>query len=72
VDVSGNDCREMGSEAVKKAILSHSFNLGTRMCLQNLDISSNPLGVEGMKHVIEGISQSDTITTMDLSNCLIG
>lgn len=30
VDVSGNYCHEMGAEAVKRAILSHSLNLGRR------------------------------------------
>lgn len=30
VDVSGNFCQEMGAEAVKKTIISHSINLGSR------------------------------------------
>jgi hypothetical protein len=35
VDVSGNFCQEMGAEAVKKAIISHSLNFGSRYLVIN-------------------------------------
>jgi carotenoid cleavage dioxygenase-like enzyme len=40
VDVSGNFCQEMGAEAVKKAIISHSLNFGSRYLVINF-VASN-------------------------------
>jgi len=41
------------------------------LCLKDLNISSNPLGPEGVEHISEAISKSETITTLDLSDCRI-
>ena len=42
------------------------------MCLKNLNLSGNPLGPLGMEHIAEAMRQSDTISTLSLSQCLIG
>ena len=69
VDVSGNDCGELGAEAVKEAIFSHGLSLGPGKCLTDLDISSNPLGPMGSAYVAEAMSNSATLNTLNIANC---
>ena len=37
----------------------------------HLDISSNYIGDDGVRHVIEGLQQNDTLTKLELHECKI-
>jgi len=39
--------------------------------LQDLDISWNEIGDDGVRHVTEGLQQNDTLTELFLSHCEI-
>ena len=39
--------------------------------LQHLCIGSNQIGDDGVRHVIEGLQQNDTVTELRLYNCNI-
>ena len=39
--------------------------------LETLNISSNKLGDDGVRHITEGVHQNDTLTELWLYNCEI-
>ena len=39
--------------------------------LQHLDIGSNKVGDNGVRHITEGLQQNDTLTGLMLYNCEI-
>ena len=39
--------------------------------LQHLDISNNGIGADGVRHVMEGLQQNDTVTELRLYSCEI-
>ena len=41
------------------------------MLLKDLNLSSNPLGQDGIIHITEAMSKSKTITSLNISHCNI-
>ena len=39
--------------------------------LQHLDIRGNEIGDDGVRHVMEGLQQNDTLTELTLQSCNI-
>jgi len=53
-----------GATYIKKTLMENKK-------LQDLDISWNEIGDDGVRHVTEGFQQNDTLTELFLSHCEI-
>ena len=71
IDISGNSFGSVGANAIKLAILNHSIYISPDLGLRYIDVSHNPLGQEGAVAVAESLELSETITSIDLTNCHI-
>eukprot|EP01035_Chromulina_nebulosa_P019063 gene19063-24885_t len=77
IDFSGNYCLGNGSAALKEAIVSHSTLADIRTGLREINISHNPIGYPGVKHLAEAIgmkllqlalAENNSVVNLDLSN----
>lgn len=71
LDLSGNNCLTEGCIALKEAIISHSAMEAYGSGLNELDLSGNPIGYEGVSHIAEALGKNDTLKSLKLSNCEI-
>ena len=70
LDLSGNLCHAGGAQALSQFVISHS-TLDTALAqgIMEIDLSSNPLAMHGVKFICEAVERSTTLTILKLANC---
>ncbi len=69
LDIAGNVCKYYSCRSLKSALISHGVSYAPGTGFRELNLSTNPIGDEGIKEISIALRRTQTLRILRISNC---